>query len=53
MNLQPRSKLNLHINKASTNLSLLKIMTSSYEKVINVFGRFKQESIALGLSELG
>jgi superfamily II DNA or RNA helicase len=28
-------------------------LTSSYEKVINVFGRFKQESIALGLSELG
>ena len=27
-------------------------LTSSYEKVINIFGRFKQESIALGLSEL-
>jgi superfamily II DNA or RNA helicase len=27
-------------------------LTSSYEKVLNVFGRFKEESIALGLSEL-
>ncbi|UUO25074.1 DEAD/DEAH box helicase [Colwellia sp. M166] len=27
-------------------------LTSSYEKVVNIFGRFKQESIALGLSEL-
>lgn len=27
-------------------------LTSSYEKVVNVFGRFQQESIALGLSEL-
>lgn len=27
-------------------------LTTSYEKVINIFGRFKQESIALGLSEL-
>ena len=27
-------------------------LTSSYENVLNVFGRFKQESIALGLSEL-
>jgi len=27
-------------------------LTSSYEKVINVFGQFKQEAIALGLSEL-
>ena len=28
-------------------------LTSSYEKVVNVFGRFQQEAIALGLSELG
>ena len=27
-------------------------LTTSYEKVVNVFGRFKQETIALGLSEL-
>jgi len=27
-------------------------LTNSYEKVINIFGQFKQESIALGLSEL-
>ena len=27
-------------------------LTKSYEKVVNIFGRFKQESIALGLSEL-
>jgi superfamily II DNA or RNA helicase len=27
-------------------------LTSSYEKVVNIFGRFQQESIALGLSEL-
>ena len=27
-------------------------LTSSYEKVVNVFGRFQQEAIALGLSEL-
>jgi len=27
-------------------------LTTSYEQVINVFGRFKQEAIALGLSEL-
>jgi superfamily II DNA or RNA helicase len=27
-------------------------LTSSYEKVVNIFGRFQQESIALGLNEL-
>jgi hypothetical protein len=27
-------------------------LTTSYEKVVNIFGQFKQESIALGLSEL-
>ena len=27
-------------------------LTSSYKKVVNIYGRFKQESIALGLSEL-
>jgi len=27
-------------------------LTHSYEKVVNIFGRFQQESIALGLSEL-
>mgnify|MGYP003624701332 FL=1 len=27
-------------------------LTSSYEKVINIFGQFQQEAIALGLSEL-
>ena len=27
-------------------------LTNSYEKVVNIYGRFKQESIALGLSEL-
>ena len=27
-------------------------LTSSYEKVMNIYGRFQQESIALGLSEL-
>jgi superfamily II DNA or RNA helicase len=27
-------------------------LTTSYEKVVNIFGRFKQETIALGLSEL-
>ena len=27
-------------------------LSTSYEKVVNIFGRFKQESIALGLSEL-
>jgi len=27
-------------------------LTSSYEKVVNIFGRFQEESIALGLSEL-
>jgi superfamily II DNA or RNA helicase len=27
-------------------------LTSSYEKVVNIFGRFKQETIALGLSGL-
>jgi len=27
-------------------------LTSSYEKGVNIFGRFQQESIALGLSEL-
>jgi superfamily II DNA or RNA helicase len=27
-------------------------LTSSYDKVVNIFGRFQQESIALGLSEL-
>jgi superfamily II DNA or RNA helicase len=27
-------------------------LTTSYEKVVNIFGRFQQESIALGLSEL-
>ncbi|WP_352283579.1 DEAD/DEAH box helicase family protein [Pseudoalteromonas sp. Q18-MNA-CIBAN-0097] len=27
-------------------------LTSSYEKVVNIYGRFQQESIALGLSEL-
>ena len=29
-----------------------KCLTSSYEQVVNIFGRFKQEAIALGLSEL-
>jgi hypothetical protein len=28
-------------------------LTSSYEKLVNIFGRFEQESIDLGLSELG
>jgi superfamily II DNA or RNA helicase len=28
------------------------LLTSSYEKVVNIFGQFQQESIALGLSEL-
>jgi superfamily II DNA or RNA helicase len=28
-------------------------LTSSYEKVVNIFGRFQQEAIALGLSKLG
>ncbi|MBH0093440.1 DEAD/DEAH box helicase [Pseudoalteromonas sp. SCQQ13] len=28
-------------------------LTHSYEQTINIYGRFKQESIALGLSELG
>jgi superfamily II DNA or RNA helicase len=27
-------------------------LTSSYDKVVNIFGRFQQEAIALGLSEL-
>jgi hypothetical protein len=27
-------------------------LTNSYEKVVNIFGRFKQETIALGLSGL-
>ena len=27
-------------------------LTSSYEKVVNIFGRFQKESIALGLSQL-
>ena len=27
-------------------------LTSSYEKVVNIFGRFQQEAVALGLSEL-
>jgi superfamily II DNA or RNA helicase len=27
-------------------------LTSSYERVLNIYGRFQQESIALGLSEL-
>ena len=27
-------------------------LTSAYERVINISGRFKQEAIALGLSEL-
>ena len=27
-------------------------LTTSYEQVVNIFGRFKQEAIALGLSEL-
>ena len=27
-------------------------LTVSYDKVVNVFGQFKQEAIALGLSEL-
>jgi len=27
-------------------------LTSSYEKVVNIFGQFQQEAIALGLSEL-
>jgi superfamily II DNA or RNA helicase len=27
-------------------------LTSSYEKIVNIFGRFQQESIALGLSDL-
>ena len=27
-------------------------LTDSYEKVVNIFGQFKQEAIALGLSEL-
>lgn len=27
-------------------------LTSSYEKVMNIYGQFRQESIALGLSEL-
>jgi hypothetical protein len=27
-------------------------LTISYEKMVNIFGRFKQEPIALGLSEL-
>jgi hypothetical protein len=27
-------------------------LTDSYEKVVNIFGQFKQETIALGLSEL-
>ena len=27
-------------------------LTISYDKVVNIFGRFKQESVALGLSEL-
>lgn len=29
-----------------------KCLTSSYEQGVNIFGRFKQEAIALGLSEL-
>ena len=29
-----------------------KCLTSSYEQVLNIFGRFKQEAIELGLSEL-
>lgn len=29
-----------------------KCLTSSYEQMVNIFGRFKQEMIALGLSEL-
>lgn len=28
-------------------------LTNSYEKIVNIFGRFQQESIALGLSKLG
>ncbi|MFT5716083.1 MAG: hypothetical protein ACI9T7_000256 [Oleiphilaceae bacterium] len=27
-------------------------LTASYDKVVNIFGQFKQEEIALGLSEL-
>jgi hypothetical protein len=27
-------------------------LTASYDKVVNIFGQFKQEAIALGLSEL-
>ncbi len=36
----------------SSNVTDDHFLTNSYEKVVNIFGRFKQETIALGLSEL-
>jgi len=36
-------------SRSDTNVHFL---TTSYEKVVNIFGRFKQETIALGLSGL-
>ena len=39
------------LDEASTRADV-HYLTASYEKVVNIFGRFKQEAIALGLSEL-
>jgi superfamily II DNA or RNA helicase len=36
----------------SSNVTDDHFLTNSYEKVVNIFGRFKQETIALGLSGL-
>jgi superfamily II DNA or RNA helicase len=41
-----------HAFKETNDIVEEHFLTSSYEKVVNVFGRFQQESIALGLSEL-
>ena len=53
LKLNTLNHFNVHIpsDKASE-ITDEHFLTSSYEKVVNIFGRFKQESIALGLSEL-
>lgn len=46
------SELSSVENKRSKEISDTDYLTSSYEQMLNIFGRFKQETITLGLSDL-
>jgi superfamily II DNA or RNA helicase len=59
--LNPKSQLKLsefesvidhQVFEENSNIIEEHFLTSSYDNVVNVFGRFRQESIALGLSGL-